>query len=478
MKEVLLGMFHILPGPLRTLAATLYGANLRRWRYGKETESLIGEAIQREAWSKERWQSWQEERLAYVLHRAATRVPYYRNEWSRRRRGGDTRSFEYLEHWPILTKQDLRANPRSFVADDCTIRSMFHESTSGSTGTPVELWWSHRTVREWYALFEARWRRWHGVSMQDWWAIIGGRLILPARRNHPPFWVVNRSMRQLYMSAYHMNPQYVKYYLDALLRYKIRYLWGYTSSLVALAEKGLASGIRSLGLAVVITNAEPLLDEQRRIMSEAFGAPVRETYGMAEIVMAAGECRAGALHLWPEAGFVEVRDGSQPALHGSVGDLVCTGLLNADMPLIRYQVGDRGAMDVAPDTCACGRTLPRVRCIEGRDDELVYTHDGAPVGRLDGVFKGRIPVREAQIVQDSLASLRIRYVPAEGFSDDVKDLLVHRIQSRMGSVTVAFEALAMIPRMPNGKMKTVICRIPKEEIERLRNPVRSERETR
>ena len=26
------------------------------------------------------------------------------------------------------------------------------------------------------------------------------------------------------------------------------------------------------------------------------------------------------------------------------GDLVCTGLLNKDMPLIRYRVGDRGAL--------------------------------------------------------------------------------------------------------------------------------------
>ena len=67
---------------------------------------------------------------------------------------------------------------------------------------------------------------------------------------------------------------------------------------------------------------------------------------MAEIVTAAGECNEGQLHLWPEVGWVEVFDNNQLVNDGTPGELVCTGLLNIDMPLIRYRVGDRGALPV------------------------------------------------------------------------------------------------------------------------------------
>ncbi len=50
-------------------------------------------------------------------------------------------------------------------------------------------------------------------------------------------------------------------------------------------------------------------------------------------------CQHGRLHLWPEAGIVEVFDGLELAPPGTTGELVCTGLLNTDMSLLRYRVG-------------------------------------------------------------------------------------------------------------------------------------------
>src|SRR5262249_50873525 len=157
-------LYHRLPAPLRSIIASSRGLYLRSWRYGPDTEQLVEEALEREHWSSKRWKNWQEERLAYVLHRAATRVPYYRQQWAARRRNGDRVSWEYLKTWRILEKEPLRHNPTAFVADDCDIRQMYHDRTSGSTGTPLDLWLSKRTVRAWYALFEARCRRWNGVS--------------------------------------------------------------------------------------------------------------------------------------------------------------------------------------------------------------------------------------------------------------------------------------------------------------------------
>jgi len=133
-------LYHRLPYPLRVLAVSARGYYLRWWRYGPETDCLVEEALERETWSLNRWKAWQEERLAYVLHRAATQVPYYRDQWQERRRHGDRASWEVLANWPILKKEPLRANPRAFVADDCDVRRMFHLHTSGTTGTPLSLY--------------------------------------------------------------------------------------------------------------------------------------------------------------------------------------------------------------------------------------------------------------------------------------------------------------------------------------------------
>jgi phenylacetate-CoA ligase len=183
---------------------------------------------------------------------------------------------------------------------------------------------------------------------------------------------------------------------------------------------------------------------------------------MAEIAAAASECEHGTLHLWPEVGHVEVVDGDGPVGSGQVGDLVCTGLLNTDMPLVRYRLGDRGAVG-SDQLCACGRTLPALASVQGRTDDVLYTRDGRPIGRLDPVFKTELPLVEAQIVQERLDQVRVRYVPAPGFSPASGRALVSRIQDRMGDVEVVLEEVDRVPRTAQGKFRAVINNLPADE---------------
>lgn len=462
--STLLNLYHHLPPFARDLAASARGYYLRWWRYGPETERLVEEALERDHWSSEQWKTWQEERLAYVLHRAATQVPYYREQWNERRRKGDKASWDYLENWPVLEKEALRASPRAFVADDCDLRRMFRDHTSGTTGTPLDIWLSRSTVQAWYALFEARWRRWYGVSRRDRWAILGGQLITPVKQDSPPFWSRNAGLNQLYMSSYHLAPQFITHYAAALKRYDVKYIWGYTSALYELALGILHQERDDITFKVAITNAEPVEDYQREIIEKAFRCPLRETYGMAEAVVGASECEAGNLHLWPEVGYIEILEGEQPIQPGAVGDIVSTGLLNADMPLVRYRIGDRGALKSPDANCSCGRTLPQLSCIQGRSDDTLYTPTGRRVGRLDPVFKAHLPVKEVQIVQETLHDIRVRYVPAPGFNEAAQQSIMYRLHERMGdSVEITFEAVEQIPRTANGKFRAVICNLPPEE---------------
>ena len=239
MNDIQLKVYHQLPWWGRYAVASIRGAYLYHWRYGPESDDLVESAISRERWSKEEWKTYVQNRLSRVLHRAVTRVPYYRDHWAERRRRGDSASYEYLENWPILEKSTIRSSPKAFVADDCNVRRMYCEQTSGTTGTPLHIWSSKKTIRGWYALLEARWRRWYGVSRRDRWGILGGQLVTPIKQSRPPFWVWNTGLNQLYMSSYHLSPNFAPHYLEALAKYSIKYLWGYSSSLHALAYEAL-----------------------------------------------------------------------------------------------------------------------------------------------------------------------------------------------------------------------------------------------
>jgi phenylacetate-CoA ligase len=209
-------------------------------------------------------------------------------------------------------------------------------------------------------------------------------------------------------------------------------------------------------MAAIYTNAEPLLAEQRATMTEAFQCPVRETYGMAESVAGASECAAGRLHQWPEFGHVELHE------HGEV---IATGLLNPDMPLIRYRVGDRAQPPkTSSGPCPCGRGLPLMGRVEGRMNDVLLTSDGRPVFWLNPVFYG-LPLRESQIVQEHLDIVRVRVTPSAGFSATTERTIVTRLKERMGDVRVIVDRVTEIPRTASGKLRAIICQLPASERE-------------
>jgi phenylacetate-CoA ligase len=462
--STLLKLYHRLPIPLRSVAATARGFYLRYWRYGRRTARLVEEALERDTWSRARWQQWQEGRLAEMLHRAATQVPYYREQWSKRRRSGDRASWEVLANWPILEKDEVQKYGPAFVADDCARWRMMCERTSGTTGTPLAIWKTRPMLQELYALSVARTRRWNGVTDHHRWAVLAGQLVVPVAQRKPPFWVWNAALHQLYMSTYHLAADLVPHYHDALARYRIDYIAGYASSLYAVALEALHLGRDDLRMAVALSRAEPLLDHQRAVISAAFHCPVRQTYGMDENVAAASECTADGLHTWPEAGWIEVFAGGRPVPPGTPGEFLCTSLLNRGMPLVRYRVGDHGQLADPAEACRCGRELPVIKSIDGRTNDLLLTADGRPVFWLNPIFY-EIPVRQAQIIQEGLERVRVRYVPGPRFTGQSADTITQRLRSRLGEVAVELEAVAELPRLQNGKMRAVICLIPRKERE-------------
>lgn len=450
---------------LRPVLAGVYGYRLRYRRYGGTADTLAEEALQRDTWTPEQWSSWQQERLARMLWHAARNVPYYRSQWDERRRRGDRSDVELLANWPVLEKNAIRDHFTALQAEHMQLDDAEIETTSGTTGSPVRFLLSRAAVREWYALCEARFRRWNGVSRHDRWAMIGAQTVTPLSQTRPPFWVWNTALNQLYMSAYHLTPANIPSYLDAMRSFRVQYVWGHSSALDALAMAVQKRPDLKPDLRIILSSSEPLTPRQRLRIAAAFGCPVRETYGMSEMVAAASECDGGRLHLWPEAGVTEIVHGSVPVPAGVAGDLLATCLLNEAMPLVRYRVGDRMLL-ADSGQCSCGRYLPVIRAIEGRISDMLVTADGASISpsAMEAIFDFDAPMAESQIIQESIRQLRVRYVPLAERNEMFEKTLCDRIRERMGDVEIQVEVVPEIPRGPNGKFRAVICRLDRSQI--------------
>lgn len=453
-------LYNRVPPSVRGLLASAYGLTTLRLRYGGSFGRHLAEFRERDGWSADRLKDWQDARLRELLRHAIESVPYYRRLHDR----GEfpieaVRSAEDLARLPVLEKTEIRKSPRDFLATDP--KKLHQLFTSGTTGTPLELYRSAETNRAWYACFERRAREWSGVNRGDRLASLGGQLVAPFERDRPPFWVYNAPARQLYMSVYHLSPRFMDSYLDEIVRRRIVHMYGYASAMDALATHALERGRRDVRLKVATSNAEPLFDHQRERIGRAFGCDVRDTYGNTELSVAAFECEEHRMHLSMEVGVVEVLgEDDRPCAPGKTGDLVCTCLLNLDQIFIRYRHGDRGSM-LRDSPCPCGRKSHALASIDGRRDDVLVTPDGRRIGRLDPVFKGGMRLREAQIVQVAVDRVQVRVVPAPGYCQEDSDTIAKRLRDRMGPVQVEVVQVQELERTANGKLRAVISLLGK-----------------
>ncbi len=117
-----------------------------------------------------------------------------------------------------------------------------------------------------------------------------------------------------------------------------------------------------------------LTDEMIRVVESAFGAPVRENFGTAELGTMAFDCPdSRTQHLLGELFYVEFLRGGRHVAPGVLGEMVVTDLRNHAAPLIRYRVGDVGML--ADGACACGFEGTRFS-VDGRLSEIIVTPAG------------------------------------------------------------------------------------------------------
>jgi phenylacetate-CoA ligase len=137
------------------------------------------------------------------------------------------------------------------------------------------------------------------------------------------------------------------------------------------------------------------------------------------------------------------------------------------MPLIRYQIGD--VVVPSERLCACGRGLPLIERVEGREADYILTPGGQLISgiSLTENFALHIPgTAQLQIVQESLTEFVIRIVPDDAFGDNSRKKIAALVAETFGQgVRFEIELVDAIPQEPSGKYRFCISKVARDRLE-------------
>jgi phenylacetate-CoA ligase len=288
--------------------------------------------------------------------------------------------------------------------------------------------------------------------------MIGGRRVLSISSNNPPYYRYNFFEKQVYISAYHISAENAENYLKGMQRYKVQYMTGYAMSNFFLARFFKEQKLNAPQLKAVLTSSEKLTNEMREVFKEVYGCKTFDSWSGVEACALITECEHGSLHISPDAGLIEVLDENmQPVNYGEAGEIYCTGFINYDQPLIRYAIGD--SIILSDETCACGRAMPVVQEILGRNEDVIIGKDGREMVRFHSMFNGLHSVKQAQVIQESIDDLVIKIVADEKLDKKEEQLMRERIISQLGDINIYFDCVDAIPLNKNGKFQAVISKV-------------------
>lgn len=189
-------------------------------------------------------------------------------------------------------------------------------------------------------------------------------------------------------------------------------------------------------------------------------AELERLAGSLKLTTRRGSAEGVGLHVNTEHVHIEfVDDRNLPVEKGLYGKVLLTNLEDRVFPLIRYENGDRGCW--LTHGCPCGRTLPLIDAIKGRESESFVLPSGMTVNGeyLTTLFDNAPDVVHGfRVVQRKDSSIRVEYIPAR--SDAEAKAILGRIQAGLETrlnheVPVTFEAVDSIAH-DRGKLRFVV----------------------
>jgi len=391
-------------------------------------------------WKKpEELKKLQEKRLKKMIRYAYEKTALYHRKCRELNvNPSDFNTLGDLKKFPCVTKAEMRDNfPKDVVSTEYDVSRCLHSTTSGSTGQVLPIAYS-RAAYEYY--MAVTYRNFTALGFKPWHRFVYTRYgpLEIGSSFYEKLGITKRKHILVFLEPEKQVAQVKEFNPHAIT--------GYPSIIMNWARivKEHGDGMHPL---FVRTEAELLTKEAKRFMEDVFGCTLYEEYGSAEFVHLAFKCLHEGYHISSDSVVLEFLEDGEEVAPGEEGTVHVTSLVSYAMPFIRYNLNDIGVpMDGG---CTCGRRLPLMKLIVGKDEDIFVLPSGKRVGPrlIMPLFEMAHGVKEFQLIQQKKDLITIDIVPSPTFTEEDRTNLEHSLRKVMGEpVEIVFNFCDEIPR--------------------------------
>jgi phenylacetate-coenzyme A ligase PaaK-like adenylate-forming protein len=446
---------------------------MRRLDYHRKRLRDLGAALgagravtEREHWARERLEHYQQERLEALVRDVRARSPYWAARLPRGRVALEQLprmdkvelmgSFDELVTDRRLRRDELFGHLERIDRDELYLGEYRAMATSGSSGRKGVFVYDRQAWIGILAQF-LRYSAWIGIKPKV------PRMRIASVAGGVPTHMSQRVAASVAVGIHRVTPLAATAPLASLVEQlnaaQPEALNAYPSMARLLADEQVAGRLR-LRLRLMSTSSEPLPAETRDRLERAFGVRPFNLYGTTEGLWGCDCAEHAGVHLFEDFTIVENVDADgRPVPAGESGArLLVTNLFNRIQPLIRFELGDMVSVD--PQPCRCGRTLLRLREIEGRSEDVIRLGGVAVHSMQFAPLSSDPDVREFQVVQEG-ERLRIRLAlraGANGAAARLQATLAERLRKAgIAEPAIEVEVVERLERPPGGKLALVVA---------------------
>lgn len=420
-------LYQIFPVPMQELMVSLYNLKEYRTRYGGRYREFRDLLVKNDHLSRKELKDLQNQKFLEFLSHTIEKSDYYKEKYA----GIDLpKSVKEIGKLPILTKDELKASlDRISTTTDGIV-----SKTGGTTGFSMKVIYTAENMQERFAFLD-HFRAAFGYRLGKKTAWFSGKTLLQnndLKKNR--FWRTDWLHKVRYYSTFHMKNNYLKYYVEDLIKYRPEFFVGFPSTIAEIAKFGLSHGydFPTNTVKAVFPTAETITPELREPIERFFKTRVLNQYASSEGAPFIFECGEGNLHLELQSGVFEVLDNQdQPADNGR---LVLTSFTTYGTPLIRYDIGDMLILENPEKGCSCGNNNPLVKEILGRIDDYIYSPETGKInlGNVSNTTKNTKGIVRFQVVQNALDILDIYIIADKHYDESDEKIFLKNWRERVG----------------------------------------------
>jgi phenylacetate-CoA ligase len=392
---------------------------------------------------------------AVLLRHALDTVPYYRAKY------GTVAVPEKLDWdaWrslPLLERSEIQEHldQMKSISVPPSHGNLRVHGSSGSTGRPLKVLGTDTTHFFWLCL-SLRDHVWQRRDLTKKLAAIRTKI---TGGSSPGWGEWSDSIVSGPSSALNIEAD-VDQQLDWLIAENPEYLLTHPTNLHALVSRAAERGVRPANLCEARTFGEMLQPGLRELLRQVWGAKLTDNYSAEETGYIALQCpETDHYHIQSENLLVEILNGrGEPCQPGETGEVVVTTLHNFAMPLIRYRILDHAEVG-AP--CSCGRSLPVLRRILGRQRNMLTMPDGTRHWPAFPDWLSVAPVRRFQMIQHDTKTIEVKLVCPRPLSAQEETGIRAMLTEKFGyPFDFRFSYQDSIAPGPNGKFEDFVSRV-------------------